>query len=352
MFKWRETIIDAGMGLFCASGAHRLAAPFTRGRGAILTFHHVRPGAAGGFSPNRGLEIEPEFLHALLGHLRRCGYRFLSLDEALETLTEPASAQAPFIALTFDDGYRDLVEFALPVLERHRAPFTAYVTTNFAEGAGRLWWIELEAAIARLERIEIETGGEPFTAKAASASEKSRAFTRLYWRLRGGSEEELLRVAAALCAQAGIEPSSFATGLCLNWGELALLARHELVTIGAHSVTHARLAKLDSEAARAEIAESRARISLKLKIDVRHFCYPVGDPTSAGAREFALARELGFASAVTTAPGVLTPEHVGALFSLPRISVNGRHPTIGAMDVLLSGAPFALMNHRRGVRAA
>ena len=245
MFKWREKVIDAGMGLFCASGAHRLAAPFTRGRGAILTLHHVRPGVARGFSPNRGLEIEPQFLDALLGRLRRSGYRFLSLDEALESLAEPSPAQAPFVALTFDDGYRDLVEFALPVLERHRAPFTAYVTTNFAEGEARLWWIELEAAIARLDRIEIETGGELFTAKAASASEKARAFDRLYWRLRGGSEAELLRVAAALCGHAGVETSSFAKRLCLDWRELALLARHELATIGTHSVTYARLAKLD-----------------------------------------------------------------------------------------------------------
>ena len=352
MFKWREKIIDAGMGLFCASGAHRLAAPFTRGRGAILTFHHVRPAVARDFSPNRGLEIEPEFLDALLGHLRRCGYRFLSLDEALDALAEPAPAQAPFVALTFDDGYRDLVEFALPVLQRHRTPFIAYVTTNFAEGDGRLWWIELEAAIARLDRIEIETGGEPFTAKAASAGEKVRAFSRLYWRLRAGSEAELLRVTAALCEQAEIEPASFAKRLCLDWGELASLAQHELATVGAHSVTHARLAKLDSEAARTEIAESQARISLKLKIDVRHFCFPVGDPTSAGPREFALARDLGFRSGVTTAPGVLSPEDIGAPFSLPRISVNGRHQKIAAMDVLLSGAPFAIVNPRRSARAA
>jgi peptidoglycan/xylan/chitin deacetylase (PgdA/CDA1 family) len=352
MFKWREKIIDAGMDLFCASGAHRLAAPFTRGRGAILTFHHVRPAAARGFSPNRGLEIEPEFLDALLGHLRRCGYRFLSLDGALESLAEPAPAKAPFVALTFDDGYRDLVEFALPVLERHRAPFIAYVTTDYAEGQGRLWWTELEASIARLDRIEIEAGGEFFTAKASSVSEKAQAFDRLYWGLRAGSEAELLRVAAALCAQAGIEPSSFAKRLCLDWGDLASLAQHELATIGAHSVTHARLAKLDSEAARAEIAESRARIALKLKIDVRHFCYPVGDPTSAGPREFALARELGFTSAVTTTPGVLAPRHRGAPFSLPRISVNGRYQNLVAIDVLLSGAPFAFIKPERGARAA
>jgi peptidoglycan/xylan/chitin deacetylase (PgdA/CDA1 family) len=352
MPNWRDKVIDAGMGLFCASGAHWLAAPFTRGVGAILTFHHVRPGPKREFAPNRGLEISPSFLDTLLGHLRGRGYRILSLDDALEALAAPARGQGPFVALTFDDGYRDLVDFALPILERHQAPFTAYVTTDFADGAARLWWLELEEAFARLDRIEIEAGGALFCARTASESEKAQAFDQLYWRLRAGSEEELLRVAGALCAQAGVEPLGLAKRLCLDWRELALLARHALATIGAHSVTHARLAMLDRDAARREMAESRARIAAKLQREVRHFCYPVGDPTSAGPREFALAGELGFASAVTTRPGVLLPEHEAEPFSLPRVSVNGRHQNLAAMDVLLSGAPFALMNRGRKARAA
>jgi len=145
---------------------------------------------------------------------------------------------------------------------------------------------------------------------------------------------------------------SFAKRLCLDWRALASLAQHEFATIGAHSVTHARLAKLDRGAARSEIAESRAKIAEKLKIGVRHFCYSVGDPTSAGPRDFALARELGFTSAVTTTPGVLVPGLRDAPLSLPRISVNGRHQNVGAMDVLLSGAPFALINPGRAARAA
>jgi peptidoglycan/xylan/chitin deacetylase (PgdA/CDA1 family) len=352
MATWRDRVIDAGMGLFCASGAHRLAAPFTRGQGAILTFHHVRPGADRVFAPNRGLEIDPGFLDALLGYLRGEGYRILSLDQTLEALASPRPEEGRFVVLTFDDGLRDLVQYALPILERHHAPFVAYVTTDFADGAGCLWWVELEEAFVRLDRIEIEADGRPFRAKTASESEKVLAFEELYWRLRAGSEEELLRVAGALCAQAGIEPGSIARRLCLDWGDLAALARHELATIGAHSVTHARLAKLAREMARREMAESRERIAATLDVEVRHFCYPVGDPSSAGPREFALAGELAFASAVTTRPDVLVPETRGELFSLPRISVNGRHQNLAAIDVLLSGAPFALMNRARRLRAA
>lgn len=340
------------MGLFRASGAHRLAEPYTRGLGAILTFHRVHHRLEQSFEPNRGLEISIGFFDALLEHLRRRGLRILTLDAALAELCAAPNPAEPFVTLTFDDGYRDLLEQALPVLERHRAPFTTYVTSDFAEGSARLWWVEMEEAIRRLDRVDIVAQGRRFNACCATAEDKARVFADLYWALREGSEDELLRVTLALSARASIEPRQVTAELCLDWRELETLARHELCTIGAHSVSHARLAKLDALAAREEMAESRAAIARELAVEARHFCYPVGDAGSAGRREFDLARELGFASAVTTRPGMIFAEHRDSLHALPRLSINGRHQSLQAIDILLSGAPFALMNAGRRVSAA
>jgi len=351
MVGWRDRAIDAGMGLFAASGVHRLAAPYTRGLGAILMFHRVRPRRDETFAPNAGLEITPQFLDALLGDLPRRGFDIISLDEALARLRAGASPR-PFAVLTFDDGYRDLAEYALPVLERHGAPFTAYVTSGFADGSARLWWVELEAAIRRLDRIDIVAAGSRFTGPCATEAQKAETHAALYWRLRAGGEAELLRVALHLCAEAGVDGQRFSGELCLGWDGVEALARHPLATIGAHSVTHARLAQLDLDAALREMTESRAALEQRLGAPVRHFCYPVGDPTSAGQREFDLAAELGFASAVTTRPGMIFPDHRSRLTALPRLSVNGRHQSLAALDVLLSGAPFALMSAMKKVLAA
>ncbi len=118
MANWREFAIDAGMGLFRASGAHRLAAPYTRGLGAILTFHRVTLPLGESFAPNCGLEIAPEFFDSLLTHLRRRGFRILALGAALEELRAAPNLEQPFVVLTFDDGYRDFTRHALPALER------------------------------------------------------------------------------------------------------------------------------------------------------------------------------------------------------------------------------------------
>jgi peptidoglycan/xylan/chitin deacetylase (PgdA/CDA1 family) len=342
----REKVISAGFALFGATRIHRLAAPLTRGLGAILMFHHVRPWMERDFAPNRLLEITPNFLDSALRHVKVRGFEIVSLDAALERIETPG--ERPFVVLTFDDGYRDNVEHALPVLEKHGAPFTMFVTSGFADRRARLWWIELEETIRRLDRVSID-GLELAT---ASAAEKERAHAVLYRSLRAGPEERLLDVCARLCAQAAIEPFGIPAALCLDWDGIRKLSQHPLATIGVHTLTHPMLAKHPETFVHNELGESRSRIEAATGKSAHHLAYPVGDPTSAGPREFAMARELGFVSAVTTRPGMLFPEHAAHQTALPRLSVNGRYQSLDMLDILLSGAPFALWNKGRRVNAA
>jgi peptidoglycan/xylan/chitin deacetylase (PgdA/CDA1 family) len=342
----REKLISAGFAAFGATGIHRLAAPLTRGLGAILMFHHVRPWTERDFAPNRLLEITPDFFDAAIGLVKARGFDIISLDAALERIVAPMNR--PFVVLTFDDGYRDNVEHALPVLEKHAAPFTMFVTSGFADRTARLWWIELEEAMRRLDRVTVQG----MQLSTATAAEKERAHAMLYRTLRAGPEERLLEVCAELCEQAGITPSDLPAALCLDWPGVEQLSQHPLATIGVHTLTHPMLAKHAESFVRRELAESRARIEQAIGKPARHLAYPVGDPTSAGPREFTIARELGFASAVTTRPGMVFPEHAAHPTALPRLSVNGRFQSLEMLDILFSGAPFALWNRGRRVNAA
>jgi peptidoglycan/xylan/chitin deacetylase (PgdA/CDA1 family) len=348
----KDRIIGAGFAAFRVTGLHRLAGAATRGQGAVLMFHNVRPWRppTPGFTPNRLLEITPEFLDETLVLIKRMGFDIVTLDEALRRLAEGDAR--PFVALTFDDGYRDNVDFALPVLERHRAPFAVYVATGFADRSAGMWWLELEEALRRADRIEIAESDLSLSLSTRTPEEKAAAFEKVYWGLRGGSEERLLRIVGGLAARNGVDGAAIVPALCMDWAEIAALARHPLATIGAHTISHKMLAKWPDEVAREEMAGSKQQIEERLGQPVRHFAYPVGDPTSAGAREFALARELGFASAVTTRPGMVFAEHRDHLTALPRVSVNGNWQDIGYFEVLLSGAPFALWNRGRRVNAA
>lgn len=341
----KEKAIAAGFAMFRATGVHKLA-KFARGAGVILMFHHVRPWVERDFAPNRLLEITPEFLDTVLETLHAEGFDIVTLDEATRRLAAGGEGP-PFAALTFDDGYRDNLEYALPVLRRHEAPFTLYVATGFADRSARLWWVELEEAIRRLDRIELDIDGLKLAMPAATGDEKAAAFRAVYWALRGGPEADMLAAIAILAKQAGVDSAAITDELCLDWDGLRRIAADPLCTIGVHTLTHPMLAKHDADFVRRELAQSRALIEREIGRPAVHLAYPVGDATSAGPREFAIAEELGFKSAVTTRPGMLFADHAGHLTALPRLSINGNWQDRTFIEVLLTGAPFALWNRGR-----
>ncbi|MCC2097623.1 MAG: polysaccharide deacetylase, partial [Hyphomicrobiales bacterium] len=112
--KMKQSAIAAGFALFRNTGAHRFASRWTGGAGAILMLHRVRPWTGGAFAPNRLLEVTPEFLEEVIETLRSQDFDFVSMDEAVARLQEPGGQARRFAALTFDDGYRDNLEHALP----------------------------------------------------------------------------------------------------------------------------------------------------------------------------------------------------------------------------------------------
>ncbi len=349
----REALIGAGFRLLGATGLHRLMAPHLRGLGAVLMFHHVRPYEARAFAPNRMLEITPEFLDVALQRLRQLGYRILGLDAALAELRDGATTSAsPFAVLTFDDGYRDNLVHALPVLEKHGAPFTLFITTGFAERSARLWWVELEETVRRAERIDVRIEGAAMSLPAGTAAEKRAAFAAVYWRLRAGPEARLLAVIGDLADRHGVDGRALVERFCMEWTEIEGLARHPLATIGAHTLTHPRLARLDEAEMRTELGAGRRLLEERLARPVVHLAYPVGDPGSAGPREFRAASAFGYASAVTTRPGLIHAVHRDHPTALPRLSVNGNWQDLQHFEVLLSGTAFALWNRGRQLNVA
>jgi peptidoglycan/xylan/chitin deacetylase (PgdA/CDA1 family) len=351
MAGWKRHLIRAGLDAFHLTGAHHALRRAWGGVGMVLTLHRVRPAQPQVFQPNRLLEITPEFLAAAIQHLRAVGFDIVSLDEVHRRLTEQ-DFRRRFVALTIDDAFRDIAECAYPILRQQEAPFTLFVTAGFADGTAGMWWVTLEEVVATASSIAIEIEGRTKVLDCASPAAKCRAFQSLYWWLRTLDEATLRQTVGDLGRRYGVEAAGVAGRLCLNWSELAELARDPLCTIGAHTLTHPRLRKLPAAEARMEMARSLDAIADRLGRRTAYFAYPVGDATSAGPREFAVAAELGLKAAFTTRPGVLFPEHGDHLMALPRVSLNGEFQALRYLDVLASGAPFALWNNFRRVDAA
>src|ERR1700733_4442273 len=352
MKQFRSNVIRAGLGALYFTGAHYLLRPIFAGFGTIFMLHHVRPRRDAAFQPNRHLEIEPEFLRAMLAHLRSRDVDIITMDELHRRLTERDFSRR-FACFTFDDGYRDNRDFALPVMREFNAPFTVHVASDFAEGIGRLWWIALEMMIAKASSIEADISGVATRLDTSTPAAKEAAFERLHDWLRGlPGGGDLPREMGALCARYGFDETAICRELCMSWDELKAFAQDPLIGIGAHTVTHCNLARQSKEIACQEMATSRARIENALQRPAVHLAYPYGDKIAAGAREFTLAQAAGFKTAVTTRPGMIFPENAGHLTALPRVSLNGNYQDTRILPVLTSGAATAMWNGFRRVDAA
>jgi peptidoglycan/xylan/chitin deacetylase (PgdA/CDA1 family) len=351
MKQFRNNVIRAGLGALYFSGAHYLLRPIFSGVGAIFMLHHVRPGREAEFAPNRHLEVTPRFLRAVLAHLHSRDIDVVTIDELHERLTGRNFGRR-FACFTFDDGYRDNRDYALPVMREFNAPFTLFVASDFAEGSGRLWWIALEMVIAKADAIEVIIDDSTTELDTATVANKNAAFDRLHDWLRTLPELELKCQIEALCARHGVDQAAICADLCMSWRELKPFATDPLVTIGAHSITHCNLAKQSEGVAVQEMRESRARIEQAVQRPVAHLAYPYGDRDAAGPREFALARGAGYKTAVTTRPGMIFAESGRHLTALPRVSLNGNYQNERILPVLTSGAATAMWNGFRRIDAA
>lgn len=343
----KYTAIRAAFEAIWLARLPQLSRALSASRGVILTLHRVLPEKPAAFSPNAILQVTPDFLDYVITRVRELDIDIVTLDEALERLGA-ATAGRKFVVLTFDDAYRDNLVHALPILRRHQAPFTLYVPTGFVDGTGQLWWQAIDDIIARQEAVALADNGQTDYIETRSTAQKAEAFNHLYWRMRKLPEAERLALLAEFTGNYGYDLDHQCRELIMDWQELASVASDPLCTIGAHTVNHYELAKLPREAAREEMLRSADILQAQLGERPQHFSYPLGGPLSCGQREFDLAAELGFRTAVTTRPGGLYPHHLQTPTALPRVSLNGLFQQRRYVDIFASGGLFTQMGRVMG----
>jgi peptidoglycan/xylan/chitin deacetylase (PgdA/CDA1 family) len=260
----------------------------------ILTFHRVLA------EPDPFLPGEPDraAFAAQMCFLRR-NMRPVGLVEGIEALgrgTLPPGA----VAVTFDDGYANNLQQALPILQQFQVPATVFVATGLLDGG--LMFNDALLEIARQARGPAIDAGELGVAPLAATDIPQRrlAFRRLVDLVKYRPPEERLPLAERLAARLGV---TLPRDLMLSTAQLQALAAAG-VEVGAHTVTHPILARLPSGAAAAEIGGSFRELARRLGQPPRAFAYPNGRPgQDFGPEHVAMVRSAGFRVAVTTEAG-------------------------------------------------
>ena len=230
-------------------------------------------------------------------------FNVLPLDEAVQRLGRRELPERA-MTITFDDGYADNHDLALPILAKYSLPATFFVATGFLDG-GRMWndtVIEsvrrCSAATLDLRNLGIEMLGvldlTDFAQRRQSIDTVLRAIKYL-------PADERSNITLRISALAKVP---LPDDLMMTSEHICALRRAGM-QVGAHTVSHPILAGLCDASARAEMMESKQHLVQILGEQVTLFAYPNGRPEQDFTeRSVEIARDIGFNAAVSTAKGV------------------------------------------------
>jgi peptidoglycan/xylan/chitin deacetylase (PgdA/CDA1 family) len=327
LISFKRSVKTAAVHSFHVSGASRAAPRVLGVKGAMLLFHEIHD------DPNTEMRAgcSAAFLEQCIRWLRVTGWEIVSLADAIGRLCRNAEGRK-FVAVTFDDGYRDNISSALPVLQREQVPFTIYVPTGAVTRELFAWWLGLRELFRVNDSVEIAPMGRSFSCRDLMSKLSSLQVAT------GWVHEDYERASDLrdTFSAYGISLSALCDRYFMNADELRLLAREPLASIGAHTVTHPALSTLDAATARREMIENRTYLQACLDADIVDFAYPFGDRLACGPREATLAAEVGFRTAVTTNCRPLFAKDFQNSFSLPRLSVLS-HWDLGYLDAAIGG---------------
>jgi peptidoglycan/xylan/chitin deacetylase (PgdA/CDA1 family) len=257
--------------------------------------------------------------------LLKTRYDVVRLSELVDALAGGRNVRNA-VVITFDDGYADNCEVALPMLEDAGLPATFFITAGYVDSGRELWWDALErvshapGGLTRTFELPIP-GAASFrwNAPRTDATVSGQLLDALYARAMGLVPNVRDLMIAELHFASGIPVNPRPDHALMTSAQVRELAAHPLVDVGAHSMTHTVMSLLSMDEQRREIRESRARIEELVGKPVTSFAYPFGHDGTIDDASRVAAREAGMRVACSTewAPATRRAD----LFALPRLMV-------------------------------
>jgi peptidoglycan/xylan/chitin deacetylase (PgdA/CDA1 family) len=279
----------------------------------VLTYHRIaEPGAEPFYDPV--ISATPESFRAQIDWLRN-HVRILTLDELI-TWVECGSPGRELVAVvTFDDGYRDNFDVAVPILRASHVPATFFIPTAFPDSLRLPWWDHVAYIIkqTRAPQLTLErnrNGNAPPLEVEVNEASRTAAIMTIIRAFLDESIADERWFLEQLATRAGVDADAESLGraLFMTWDQVRQLADANAgLTIGSHGHSHQRLARLDEDTQRYELAESKRILESRLGREVTALAYPYGWPGTYTAQTKALAAEVGYRLAFASREGTNRP---------------------------------------------
>lgn len=299
------------------TGAHALVDRLQPRRLTILAGHCVSAPSNAGLTGE--MKIRAADLERILSWLAR-RYEVLPIGPALERLEQPG--RRSLVVLTMDDGYKDNRTHLLPILMRLRLSATLYLESAPLDERRVNWthkyfWVLERTGTQRFAELYRERARDERTRQALGAPLSDYQLKRVL--KYEAPVEERTRLVDEIFREQGGDERALCEQLYLTWEDVRELDRAG-IEIGAHSVRHEILARLEPAEAAREIEGSKLALERGLGHALRSFAYPFGRRWDYHAAAKESARRAGFASATTTHAGTVRAE--SDRFELPRVTID------------------------------
>ena len=261
---------------------------FNRSYGRLVMLHRLGPRESERLSCLGELGVSVERLQDFVdNNSKSCD--FISLGEAYERMLDPSKRRRPFVCFTFDDGFRDNLEYGLPFFELNQIPFAVFVTADFINRHPAFNYPFILEHIVR-DNDTLNVDGRNFECR--TVEQKNQTFSKLKSLVLGqpykGFENKVEEMFANY-----LKPS-YREDLTLTWDEVGKLADSPLCTIGSHTMTHCRLSNLTAKELRYELGESKRQIEEHVGKPCEFVSYPFGWTTDVNESVRKIAKEVGY----------------------------------------------------------
>ena len=275
-------------------GGYRACRFLTRSTPKILMYHRFSRREQPGFVHHEAFERQVAYL--------KNHFNLITIGDLIAAYQESGCFPGNSVVITVDDGYRDFYDIAYPILKKHDATATFYVTTRFVEGDFWLWPDSIKYILEHSDNIDLNglLDGEGFQEKRLTKSSRQHLWERMVNHLLAIDEEEKKKWLDAFFLKQDIplpvEPAE--EYRAVNWQQLKDMAANN-IEVGAHTQNHPSLGRLKEGEIVREVIGSVDIIEKAMGCKPVSFCFPNGQPSDYTETVKKYVKDAGCLSAVT-----------------------------------------------------
>ena len=294
----------------------------------VLLYHHIRPPESPFDPAVRPAEFEKQ-MQFIKKH-----FELVSTHELMDRIEKGAHGLRPPALISFDDGYRDNLEGAYPILNFHKIPAIIFLATGSIETGEPIWTSRVDQLFRKAgsPRLSLENLPGKKIFELGDSYQRMKASYQVKKEMKDVPDLQRQVILRELEEKIGGSIETQEESEMLSWAEVRRLLEDPLIEIGSHTVTHRMLDHLMPEEIREELFESKAKIEAETGRRIDFLSYPGNSYNSTALR---LAGEAGYRAAFAV-------DHGLTHFSQSRFALKRIHVQDGSLEILLAEMTLVL----------